>query len=1188
MKKILLIASFCLGSIFLQAQQAASKAYMVSNAHLDTQWNWDVVTSIDQYVKNTLYQNLFLLKKYPNYIFNFEGGIKYYWMKEYYPEKYEELKKRIKEGRWHIAGSSWDATDAIVPSTESAIRNILLGQTFYRKEFDSEGTDIFLPDCFGFPWTLPTIAAHCSLIGFSSQKLAWRYNPFYGGERLPFTIGLWKGVDGSQIMFTHNYDYTEKWTDEDLSDNEQLKCLVKNTSLNMVNRYYGTGDTGGSPTLESVRAVERGIKGQGPVQIISATSDQIFKDFQPYSQHRELPVFSGELLMDVHGTGCYTSQAAMKLYNRQNEKLGDAAERAAVTADWLGTVCYPTKDLTNAWRRFIYHQFHDDLTGTSIPKAYEYSWNDELISLKQFSDIITSSVSGVASQLDTKVKGKPIVIYNPNGFSVDEIVDIKVDSNKGYSLYDQNGRKVKTQMIKASDGTFRIIASAKVLANSYTVYDLRSGNTKYHSVNQMVSEFENSIYKIKFDVNGDICSIYDKRYKKELVAEGKVIRLAMFTENRSYAWPAWEITKETIDKKPISITEDVKISLVEDGPLRQSVCVEKIYDKSVFKQYIRLNEGAHADRIDFDNEVFWQSTNSLLKAEFPLSFACKEATYDLGLGSIRRGNNTVTAYEVYAHEWADLTATDESYGVSIMNDSKYGWDKPADNVIRLTLLHTPETNGGFSYQNKQDFGYHEFSFSITGHIGSLDKSEISEMASSYNRPLMSFLSEKHSGNLGREFSFLSCDNKNVLIKALKKAEATDEYVVRVYETSGTGQQKAQIHFAGQILEAYVADGTEKNIRKAEFKGKSLYVDISPYSVCTYKVVLDKKKPLLKSIYEELSLPYDKKCFSWNEFRHEANFAGGYSYAAELLPDSLLISAGIPFHLGEKEINNGMSCKGQTIMIPTDNDYNKLYLLAASSDQDNSVEFNIGGHLQKTYIPYYSGFMGQWGHTGHTKGFLKDGNIAYVGTHRHSPSGDGIYEFTYMFRIVLDIPKGVSEIKFPDMPGVVIFAATLAKECCSGVKPLKNMFVTSIRESDNLLKPRNILTSAKVIGYSAIANENEKAEYVIDGNLKTKWCDASCYPSFITFDLGKKQEINGWKLVNAGIESNSYITSDCVLQGKVTLDEPWKIIDRVVVNKDNFMTRSINKVFYRYLRLVITRPEQSPLGNATRIYEMEVY
>ena len=221
----------------------------------------------------------------------------------------EEMKKFIEEGRWHIAGSSWEASDVLVPSVEASIRNIMLGQTYYRQEFGKEGTDIFLPDCFGFGWTLPTIAAHCGLIGFSSQKLDWRNHPFYGKSKHPFTIGLWKGIDGKQVMLAHGYDYGRKWNNEDLSKNKDLEKLAQRTPLNTVYRYYGTGDIGGSPTLGSVRSVEQGIKGDGPVEVISATSDQLFKDYLPFNNHPELPVFDGELLMDVHGTGCYSHEA---------------------------------------------------------------------------------------------------------------------------------------------------------------------------------------------------------------------------------------------------------------------------------------------------------------------------------------------------------------------------------------------------------------------------------------------------------------------------------------------------------------------------------------------------------------------------------------------------------------------------------------------------------------------------------------------------------------------------------------------------------------------------------------------------------------------------------------------------------------------------------------------------------------
>ena len=157
MKKALsMLALASLLVVGAHGQEKKMKAYLVSDAHLDTQWNWDVQTTIREYVKNTLDQNLFLIEKYPNYIFNFEGGVKYSWMKEYYPLQYEKLKRYVKSGRWHLTGSGWDANETIICSPESWIRNILLGQTFYRQEFGTEGTDVFLPDCFGFGYTLPT------------------------------------------------------------------------------------------------------------------------------------------------------------------------------------------------------------------------------------------------------------------------------------------------------------------------------------------------------------------------------------------------------------------------------------------------------------------------------------------------------------------------------------------------------------------------------------------------------------------------------------------------------------------------------------------------------------------------------------------------------------------------------------------------------------------------------------------------------------------------------------------------------------------------------------------------------------------------------------------------------------------------------------------------------------------------
>ena len=1169
------------------------KAYMVSDAHLDTQWNWDIQTTINEYVWNTISQNLFLLKKYPEYVFNFEGGVKYAWMKEYYPEQYEEMKKFIEEGRWHIAGSSWEASDVLVPSVEASIRNIMLGQTYYRQEFGKEGTDIFLPDCFGFGWTLPTIAAHCGLIGFSSQKLDWRNHPFYGKSKHPFTIGLWKGIDGKQVMLAHGYDYGRKWNNEDLSKNKDLEKLAQRTPLNTVYRYYGTGDIGGSPTLGSVRSVEQGIKGDGPVEVISATSDQLFKDYLPFNNHPELPVFDGELLMDVHGTGCYTSQAAMKLYNRQNEQLGDAAERAAVAAEWLGTASYPQHTLTEAWKRFIFHQFHDDLTGTSIPRAYEFSWNDELISLKQFSQVLTSSVNAIAGQMDTRVKGTPVVLYNANAFPVSDLTEIILEqpkTPKGFTVYNAQGKKVASQMIGYENGRAHILVAASLPANSYAVYDVRTGGSEKTISPSAASAIENSVYKITLDKNGDIISLTDKRNNKELVKDGKAIRLALFTENKSYAWPAWEILKETIDREPVSITDGAKITLVENGALRKALCIEKKYGKSLFKQYIRLYEGSRADRIDFYNEIDWQSTNTLLKAEFPLNIENEKATYDLGIGSVERGNNVQTAYEVYAQQWADLTDKNNSYGVSILNDSKYGWDKPDNNTIRLTLLHTPETKGNYAYQDHQDFGFHTFTYSLTGHNGALDKPATAIKAEILNQPIKAFSSPKHAGTLGKEFAFVRSSNDQVVIKALKKAEVSDEYVVRVYETGGAAPQQAAITFAGEIEKAVLADGTEKEIGSADFNKNQLNVSIAPYSIQTFKVKLKKKADLQAPACAYLPLDYDRRCFSWNAFRKEGNFESGNSYAAELLPDSILKADGIPFRLGEKEIANGLTCKGNILQLPTGHSYNRIYFLAASAGEDAVATFSTGNNSQEITVPSYTGFIGQWEHLGHTEGFLKDAEIAYVGTHRHASDKDEAYEFTYMFKFGMDIPKGATTVTLPDHADIVLFAATLVNEKYPAVTPASELFRTALKadNGEEATTKTNLLKQAKLIKCSGETNEKEVARYAVDGDVKTKWCDTSTAPNYIDFDFGKEQTIRGWKLVNAGNEGGVFITHTCFLQGRNSPDEEWKTIDELSDNKKNTVVRQFKPTSVRYVRLLVTQSTQNNSLKAARIYELEVY
>ncbi|GHT77673.1 alpha-mannosidase [Bacteroidia bacterium] len=1032
-KKMLGILLCACMTVNLLQGQPQNKAYMVSNAHFDTQWLWTVQTSIDEYLYRTLTQNFWLIDHYPDYVFNFEGAVKYAWAKEYYPAEFQRLKEYVKAGRWNIAGSSWDANDPNMPSPESFFRNILLGQEFYKREFDVKANDIFLPDCFGFGYTLPTIAAHAGLIGFSTQKLQWRKYPFYGTEKIPFLIGLWEGLDGSRIMAVpHAQSYVTRFDNEDLSRDEKIRQIAEKDPNHVVYHYYGVGDRGGSPTVPSVASIERGIHGDGPLKIISARSGQLFDDFYPFDKHPELPVFKGELLMDVHATGCYTSQAAMKRFNRRNEQLADAAERAATLAECLGGLTYPAGELRTSWQRFLWHQFHDDMTGTSIPAVYTFSWNDELISQTQFAGIINTAVGAVSRALNTQTDGTPLVVYNPVARERKDIVTATVPVNIGkqlFSIVGPKGEKTAAQILSQENGQATIAFPANIASVGFSVYDVKTGNSQPKTPLK-VSErsIENSIYKLTLDKNGDIASIIDKRYDRELVQAGHPFRLALFTKNESLNWPAWEIWKETIDQTPVSIDQNVKISIVESGPVRAALKVERNYGKSTFVQTIYLTNGGDDARIDITAHIDWNETNSLLKAEFPMNVANEKAVYDLGLGYIERGNNTQTAYEVFAQQWADITQPDDSYGIAILNDCKYGWDKPNDNTLRLTLLHTPKVGDdpNMTHQDHLDWGHHTIRYAIVGHTSTAVEAGIAGQAEAFNQPLAAFVAPKHKGNLGRNFSWIATNSPQLAVKALKKSENGESYVIRVNEISGKDLASGRIHFAFPITSAQELNGIEESIGNVRFEGNDLIVDAKAFQPRTFGVTFQSSNYLQQPVNQFVDLKYNANALTIDAFNLSGDFdKDGNSFAAELMPETV-VSEGIAFQMNNRfEENNYVRCDGQTITLPG-HSAGTLYLLMTSSEGDRTATVEIDGQATKIDVPYYSGFYGQWGWTGQSEASLRKASIAYLGTHRHSEKkGNESYVYTYLYKFGIPVTATARTLVLPKDKNVALFAVTLS-------------------------------------------------------------------------------------------------------------------------------------------------------------------
>src|SRR5215510_16239987 len=370
--------------------------------------------------------------------------------KEYHPEAWPTLKKYVADGRWKLAGSWINAVDVNVPSPESLMRQALYGKRFFRQEFGQASQDVYLPDCFGFGFALPSIATHSGLSQFATQKLTWGSS--YG---IPFTIGRWKGSDGNSVVAALNPgDYVTKIRGDISIDPkwgaERLTSTGDGRQVGF--RFFGTGDIGGAPDDESIEWLEKALSNKsGMVKVRNSSSDQLTRDLTS-EQRAALPEYEGELTMKTHGVGCYTSQAAMKRFNRENESLGTAAEQAAVAAELVAGLPYPRERLREAWIRMLWHQFHDDLTGTSIPQAYQFSWNDELVSANQFAGVLTSATSAVAGLLDTRSQGVPIVVYNPTSTRRRDVVEATVEfadsaPTRVQVIDGASGREITTQVL---------------------------------------------------------------------------------------------------------------------------------------------------------------------------------------------------------------------------------------------------------------------------------------------------------------------------------------------------------------------------------------------------------------------------------------------------------------------------------------------------------------------------------------------------------------------------------------------------------------------------------------------------------------------------------------------------------------------------------------------------------------------
>ena len=804
-------------------------AHCVGHTHIDVAWLWRLRQTRDK-TGRSFATVLKMMEEFPEYKFMSPQAQLYDYVKQDYPEVYEGIKQRIQDGRWEAEGSMWVEADTNVTSGESLVRQFLFGKRFFKQEFGVETKNMWLPDVFGYSAALPQIMKRAGIDFFMTTKISWNeYN------KVPYDTFNWKGIDGTSILShfipaTSNRDEGDSFqtTYNAFLNPAQVSGGWKRYSQKDLNRdiliSYGHGDGGGGPTkemLEYGRRMERGIPGCPRVkQSFSAEyfdllNEQVKDDFR-------LPEWVGELYLEFH-RGTLTAQARNKRYNRKSELLYHDLETVSALAQKLQGAAYPTEHINEGWKIILLNQFHDIIPGSSIKEVYDDSklQYDALIS--QGNALLTDTMNGIAANI--KLDSDALVVFNTFGAARSDVVITDFPAKGDFAILDADGAALPWQ--KTYDGKLAFLAK-DVPAKGYKTFRLAAGSSVGEALEVSASHAETDFFTVDFDQNMNISKLYHKQSKRCVAPEGEVLGKLLAYQDKPYHHDAWDI-KVYYDRKVEEILDVSEAAVVENGPVRAVVkIVRRFYDSTINQFYIFYKT---LDRIDVDYVADWKECDILLKADYPVDVNAMKATFDIQFGSYERSthNNTLWDYaqfEVCGHKWADLS--DNSFGLSVLNDCKYG-NTVKKGRIQPTLLRCA-TQPNWA----QDREVHYFTYSLYPHAGNVSASDVVAHGYSLNLPLYCAAASANAGNLAGEYGLVSCCAPNVVIETVKKAEDSEDIILRAYESGNKGTVccYAFTDAPKRVVECNLMEEDEDEIA---VDGKTIALKFRPFEIKTLKV-----------------------------------------------------------------------------------------------------------------------------------------------------------------------------------------------------------------------------------------------------------------------------------------------------------------------------------------------------------------
>ena len=740
-------------------------ATCIGHTHIDVAWWWTVAQTREK-VCRSFATVLKLMEEYPDYKFMSSQPQLYYFLKERYPELYEQIKKRVAEGRWEPEGGMWVEADCNLTSGESLVRQFLYGKRFFKEEFGVDNRILWLPDVFGYSGALPQIMAKCGIDYFMTTKLAW--NQF---NKMPYDTFRWRGIDGTEIL-THLITTLGVGQDEKDFFTTYNGMLHPDAILGGWHRYqqkdinndilisYGYGDGGGGPTREMLETSSRMDKGiEGVPKVRQAFARTYFDELKERVEgNKRLPTWEGELYFEYH-RGTYTSMARNKRSNRKAELHMMDLELLGVLAD--PKVAYPDAELDGLWHGILINQFHDILPGSSIHEVYEVTKKEYEEMEAQISVLTDERVRALIRE------GEGVTVLNTTGFERDDVVEL--GDCDAEALLDENGSVYPVQQTRKG-----AVAFVKDLpSKGYKTFGKVSAGEEKRPfcLSPDSHALETPFYRVVFDKNGCIGQIYDKENDRNVLKPGEAGNLMRVYEDKPIYYDNWDVDIYYTEKF-WDVTDLRGFSWVEMGPVRATLRLERQFSHSTITQEIHFY--ADLRRIDFETTVDWKEHQSLLKVHFPVDVHTDEATFEIQYGNVTRKTHRNTSwdkarFESCGQKWMDVS--EGHYGVSLLNDCKYG-HSVKDSCIGLTLIKS-----GTEPNPTTDQEMHFFTYSLYPHAETWKAAGTVPQAFFLNQPAL----VSKGGKPGESFSLASLNVPNVVLETVKKAEDGDGVILRMYE-----------------------------------------------------------------------------------------------------------------------------------------------------------------------------------------------------------------------------------------------------------------------------------------------------------------------------------------------------------------------------------------------------------------------